>query len=64
MRGLVEKKSHFIESILHHLENLDYLLQNNLLMEYPELERITQFIVSIEGKKLIKNIINHASNQH
>ena len=62
--GLVEKKSHFIESILHHLENLDYLLQNNLLVEYPELERVTQFFVSKEGKNLIKNIVKDASNQH
>jgi aminoglycoside/choline kinase family phosphotransferase len=62
LRGLVEKKSHFLESILHHLENLDYLLQNNLLLEYPELERVTQFFVSSEGKNLIKNIVKNASN--
>ena len=44
--------------------NLNYLLQNNLLIEYPEIERITQFFVSKEGKQIIKNILKHASNLH
>ncbi len=57
LRGLVEQKTHFLESILHHLENLKYLIHNNLLVEYPELQRITAFFITNEGKNLIKNHI-------
>ena len=53
LRGLVEKKSHFLESILYHLKNLEYLIKNNLVIEYPELHRITKFFVSDDGREFI-----------
>lgn len=57
LRGLVEKKAHFLESILHHYKNLQLLLDLNLLKPYPEIERLILFIVSKEGKELINQLI-------
>lgn len=57
LRGLVEKKQHFMESILLHLKNLDFLLNQNSLSPYPEMERLTKFMVSKQGQHHIKNLI-------
>ena len=48
-RGLIQKKAHFIESIPFAIENLSYLKEKKLLIEFPELGRIAD-----ELKKLYK----------
>lgn len=44
-RGLVEKKSHFIESIRYGLKNLDSCLADGMINGYPELERVCRELV-------------------
>lgn len=46
LRGLVEKKAHFIESIPGALANLSVLLDKGDLADYPELERVGRRIVA------------------
>ena len=57
LRGLVEKKAHFLESIIHHFKNLELLIKKDLLKTYPEIRRLLEFIISNEGKKTIEQII-------
>lgn len=45
-RGLVEKKSHFIESLPGALANLRDLIDKGILSSYPELERVARRCVS------------------
>lgn len=45
-RGLVEKKSHFIESIPGALDNLKELIDKNSLRAYPELEKAAKACVA------------------
>ncbi len=45
-RGLVEKKSHFIESIPGALSNLSQLLDKSVLSGYPELTKVCRAAVS------------------
>lgn len=45
-RGLVEKKSHFIESIPGALDNLKALIDKNSLHSYPELEKVAKACVA------------------
>lgn len=45
-RGLVEKKSHFIESIPGALANLGELMEKDVLSAYPELEKVAGACVS------------------
>ncbi len=59
LRGLVEKKPHFLESIVHHYKNLEILLNKNLLDNYSETKKIIQFIVSVEGKKHINQLFQN-----
>lgn len=59
LRGLVEKKQHFLESILHHYKNLEILINNDYLNEYPEMLRLTKFIVSEEGKNHINKLFQN-----
>jgi aminoglycoside/choline kinase family phosphotransferase len=40
LRGLVEKKQHFIESIFIHLENLKLLLNQGVFSDFPYLEQV------------------------
>ncbi len=41
-RGLVQGKPHFIESIKYNLHNIQYLVENQYLKDYPELEKISK----------------------
>lgn len=51
-RGLIQKKTHFIESILPALDNLEELLSNGLDRDFPELNRLAVLLKrSFEGKK-------------
>ena len=59
LRGLVEKKPHFLESIVHHYKNLEILLNKNLLDKYSETKKIIQFIVSVEGKMHINQLFQN-----
>lgn len=43
-RGLIEKKSHFLESINKGVENLNYFKQRGQLHDYPELEKTIEKI--------------------
>lgn len=57
-RGLVEKKAHFLESIVAHLENIKYLINNNLLDNYKTLKQVSEEMVSEKSIKKIKSLIN------
>jgi len=57
LRGLVEKKVHFLESIILHFNNLELLVKQNLLISYPEIDRLIKFIISNDGKKTIEQLI-------
>jgi len=50
-RGLYEKKQHFIESIPFALENAKWLIENNVLEDYPELKKCLQASVSGDYEK-------------
>lgn len=45
-RGLVQKRSHFLQSIPGALHNLGELLDERVLSQYPELERISDMLVN------------------
>lgn len=45
-RGLVERKAHFIESIPGALSNLRSLLDEGVISQYPELERVCHALVA------------------
>lgn len=47
-RGLVEKKTHFIESIPGALDNLNRLMQKGSIDEYPELKRVA--VMSLKSR--------------
>ena len=44
-RGLIEKKSHFIESLPYAVSNLKYLKEKRRTVNYPEIERIIDRLV-------------------
>lgn len=48
LRGIVERKAHFIESIKYTLRNLSELLENGQIENYPELKRCVEAIIKIE----------------
>lgn len=58
LRGLIERKSHFIESISFGLDNLKMILDYPILQNYPELKRIITILTKTETKEQINNIIN------
>ncbi len=57
-RGLVERKAHFLESIIAHLENIKYLINNNLLDNYKTLKQVSEEMISEKSVKKIKSLIN------
>lgn len=59
LRGLVERKPHFLESILLHLEQVPILLDRNYLDDFPYLKNILQVLTSDEVKEKVKNLISN-----
>ena len=39
-RGLIQKKSHFLESIPYAINNLNYFAEKGILSEFPEIEKV------------------------
>ncbi len=57
LRGLVERKTHFLDSILFSLKNLALLLEEDLMKDYPYLEQITSELSSSKTEQKIKELI-------
>lgn len=57
LRGLVERKAHFLDSILYNLKNLELLLEKDLLKDYPYLEQIAVKLISQKTTQKIKELI-------
>jgi hypothetical protein len=57
LRGLVERKTHFIDSIFLNMDNIQFLLQSGMLHEFPTLQSVAQTIVSIETLDKIKTFL-------
>jgi UPF0042 nucleotide-binding protein len=54
-RGLIEKRSHFIESIIPALENVKWFLENiKLKIELPELTNVLQQLIVSDAFKMEK----------
>lgn len=52
-RGLIEKRSHFIESIIPALENVKWFLENiKLKIELPELTNVLQQLIVSDAFKM------------
>ena len=50
LRGIIEKKPHFIQSIPYAINNLKFLIQEtNVLDNYPELQKIIQQIINMKA---------------
>ena len=60
-RGLIEKKLHFIQSIPFALRNLKYIIQNNLNVEIPELNKAISYLIN-ESEIALKN--NNKSSEN
>ena len=52
-RGLIEKKSHFVESIPLAIINLNYLSKKGLLKDYPEIEKISEGLTVSKKFKIL-----------
>lgn len=57
LRGLVERKPHFLESILLHLEQIPILLDRNYLDDFPYLQFLIQTISEPEIFEKIKKLV-------
>ncbi|MDR2123111.1 MAG: phosphotransferase [Flavobacteriaceae bacterium] len=58
-RGILQKKSHFTESISFGINNLkSFLKETNFISDYPELLRIIQELFTEETQTKIKKLIN------
>ncbi len=58
LRGLVERKPHFKDSLFLHIPRMRLLLDLQLLDSFPELERITRIIIHDDTLLKIKDLLN------
>lgn len=58
LRGLIERKSHFIESISFGLDNLKSIIDYPILQNYPELKHIITVLIQPQTIEKINNKIN------
>lgn len=58
LRGLIEKKSHFTESISFGLANLKAIIDYPILQNYPELKHIIKVLIQPETLERINQKIN------
>ena len=58
LRGLIEKKSHFIESISFGLDNFKVIIDYPILQNYPELKHVIKVLTDDNTLKLINQKIN------
>lgn len=54
LRGLVERKSHFLESIQLHLQNIHLLTDGGYLEEFPYLKQLNNLLTSTEVMEKVK----------
>ena len=60
LRGLVQRKAHFIASIEKGIQNLTEFASNwEEMQNYPELQNVIEQLNSAETKLKIERIINH-----
>lgn len=57
LRGLVERKTHFKESLVLHVKQMKLLLELQLLEKYPELKKVTQIIIQKETQEKINILL-------
>lgn len=57
LRGLLERKAHFLDSILFNIKNLELLLERGLLKDYTYLEKIAVELTSPITEQKIKELI-------
>ena len=58
LRGIIERKSHFIDSISFGLKNLEAILEYPILQNYPELKHIIKLLVLPETLERVNQKIN------
>lgn len=58
LRGLIERKPHFIESIAFGIENLKAIIDYPILQNYPELKHIIKVLIQPETVERINQKIN------
>ncbi len=57
LRGLVERKPHFIESIQLNIKNIEFLIESDYFHRYKAFNKIAKHLVSEEVKDKINNLI-------
>ena len=58
LRGLIERKPHFIESISYGLDNLKVIIDYPILQNYPELKHIIKVLTQPETLERVNQKIN------
>ena len=58
LRGLIERKPHFIESITFGIDNLKAIIEYPILQNYPELKHIIKVLIQPETLERINQKIN------
>lgn len=58
LRGLIERKPHFIESIAFGLENLKHIIDYPILQNYPELKHMINVLIQPDTLEKINQKIN------